>query len=166
VNGRLDRLLIGNRWQRYGTAEDLAQAISRAIREALPAEPESADPQPARPLVRDMSLAELREYMAMSRDYSRKVRRLSERVALGELQGEPAPPPAEEGQNVELRFRGGRFSEVLINPSWAEKATANSIVEAVLRAFDGVPLVAEPPAAGELAGLRSERARIREFAQG
>lgn len=163
--GFLQRILISNLWQKDGTAEDLAQAISHAIKQALPEEAPVTSARPGRPDVRSMTINELREYMAMHRDYSRNALEFSRRAARGEFRGDAAPVPAEEGQNVEIRFKEDRFDEVLINPQWAEKATANSIMDAVLRAFEGVQLVGEGPASRELAALRAERARIRDFAQ-
>lgn len=161
---RLVRLLVSNNWKSDGTPEDLAEAISGAIREAMP----QADPvrpgAATRPRVRHLTSRERREHMARHRDYMKRSLEFSRRVADGGFLGEPAPSD-DEKSSVVLRFRGGRFDEVLIDPRWAEQATANSIMEAVLKAFEGVDLAPASPAAEELASLRSERSRIREFAQ-
>lgn len=160
--GRLVRLLLNNNWQSEASPEDLAPAITAAIQAAMPEPTTEADGAPQPPRVRHLSPTERREHMAMHTDYMRRTLELSRRVAAGERFGEPAPEEAEDAK-VELRFSGGRFKEVLIDPRWAETATANSIMEAVLRAFDAVDLAPEPPAAREVAALREERARIREF---
>ncbi|SHJ07883.1 hypothetical protein SAMN02745244_01668 [Tessaracoccus bendigoensis DSM 12906] len=162
--GRLVRLLLSNNWLSEGSPEDLAKAISAAIQEAMPVASGLDSAAPTPPRVRHLTQVERREHMAMHRDYMRRSLELSRRVRDGEFVGQPAPQD-EEGAKVALRFLAGRFAELRIDPRWAEAATANSIMEAVLEAFDGVDLAPEPPAAEEVVALRRQRARIREFAQ-
>lgn len=163
-DGRLVRLLLGNNWKSKGSPEELATAISEKIRAAMPAQETKAAQSSTRPRVRNLTAGERREHMAMHRDYMQRSLELSRRVAAGEFRGDP-PPANEEGSKVALRFSAGRFRELLIDPRWAEEAPANAIMEAVLEAFRDVDLAPEPPAAAEVAALRAERARIREFAQ-
>lgn len=163
-DGRLVRLLLSNNWKSEGSPDELAAAISGAIHDALPAPDTTSTQSSERPRVRHLTPGERHEHMAMHRDYLQRSLELSRRVAAGEFRGEPLPPD-EENSKVVLRFSAGRFREVLIDPRWAAEATTNSIMEAVLQAFSDVDLAPEPPATREVAALREERARIREFAQ-
>ena len=166
-DAQLRRLLFSNRWKDRGDAEQLADSISAAIRAALPEARESTAPGAGlRSAAYALTTLQLREYMARHREHTRRAADFSRRVAAGEFLGEPAPEAAEDGRNVDIRFKDGRFDRVLINPEWAEKTTAAAIVDAVLAAFDGVALVSESPAAEELAALAGERARLQEFVGG
>ncbi|GAA2181140.1 hypothetical protein GCM10009785_14840 [Brooklawnia cerclae] len=164
-DNRVQRLLINTRWKDHGTPEELAEAISQAIKAAMPQQEPSDDTDPQRPRVRHMSVNELREYMAMHRAYSRRALEFSRRAVRGEFRGEASPGPAPEGQNVDVRFSAGRFDRILLNPTWASRTATNSIMEAILRVLDGVDLVAADPGSDELAALRDERARVRDFAR-
>lgn len=165
-DGRLTRLLINNRWQGSGGPAELGEAISQAIRDAIGAASEPGLIHATRPVLREMTPRERREHMAMHRDYMRRSLEFSRRVVRGEFVGEPLGLEVEEGTNVAVRFRDGWFSELILNPQWAQQATANSIMDAVLAACDGIALTPESPAVEELRALHRERARIREFARG
>lgn len=161
-DGRLARLLISNKWRDHGTPEELAQAISAAIRDAMPpaARATAAVPAPARA----MSPGELRAYMEQHNDWHRRARDFRRRAAEGTLVPDPAPVAAAEGNHVQLRFSQGRFESLKLNPAWAEKANIQTLVDEVLAAFADVDLVLHDPAAEERRALHRLHDSISEFA--
>ncbi len=161
-DGRLARLVISNKWRDHGTPEELAQAISATIRDAMPpaAPATAAVPPPARA----MSPGELRAYMEQHNDWHRRARDFRRRAAEGALVPDPAPVAAAEGDHVQLRFSQGRFESLKLNPAWAEKANIQTLVDEVLAAFADVDLVLHDPAAEERRALHRLHDSISEFA--
>ena len=131
----------------------------------------AALPQPEAPPTRDqatrarrLEVHELREFMAMHNEWRQRAQDFRRRMAVGEFDGEWPTEIVDERERVEVRFSGGRFSELHLNPQWAEKASVQALHDTILGALEGVDLAHEDPTAAERGVLRELDQRIRDFA--
>ncbi|GAA4893673.1 hypothetical protein GCM10025789_08590 [Tessaracoccus lubricantis] len=130
-------LRISASWRDHLNPRELAEAISAAIRQALP--PRGQEAPPAVPEVH-LPLSSIPAYLAEMREGRAAMRRYLARLRAGEVDHRRAEVLSTPRDRVEVFLVGGRFHSLQINPEWAEKAALQSLSDEILDALPN-PLV-------------------------
>lgn len=157
--GRVTSLRVSNRWRERHDASTLADALSRLIRDALPARAQPPQPQPQD---RHLPLSSLPAYLAEMQAGRRAMRRYLARLRSGEVRRQAEERLTDADKRVEVAVVGGRFQAVFLNPEWAQEATVQSLCDTILAILPD-PLVRDQPIDPDIAEARAHYAAAREL---
>ena len=157
---RLVSLVVSSQWRESISPPDLGEAVSAAIRQAMPESPALA-PAHTAPVRADLSAADLATAMEMHLRWRGLVEAGRRERRQARDQG-PRDSVTDSQSRAIAAFRGGRFDSIRFDPRWLDRAPLQAIVDAVFEVLGDEDLV-RPSDAPSLDAARALDAEIRQF---